>query len=315
MATPKPSLHLFFSVDFIDSTAFKSKVFLQKELDPSWSTQFLALRDDFSSDYLAQFNHLKKGYEPTILEAPKVWKMLGDEVVFSVKILDINTLWVYIETLMHAIDVYNDSGERALEIKGTAWLVETPVSNTYINMNIVPAMSIESHSSSILEMDNSFDIIGPSMDIGFRIAKFSSARKLAISIELAYALTKETPTNHKKFYFDGLKLVKGVLEHHKYPVIWLDIYDGNDPDDIVLLGINRSATSREMLNKYCKEYLEKYPIILQSYKIPTLDDKKYKDNYDIVLNEVYNNNKNEENEEDGDEELALPEKDKLRLIT
>ena len=172
-----PKLKLFISIDFIDSTSFKSKEFLLGK-NLLWSMQFLSLKDDFSAIMLRELNYLDSVENDLLLEKPSVWKMLGDEVIYSVDITEDVDIKTYILAAINSILKYNNSDdkEKLLKIKGSSWLAETPVHNAIIKTSCGNHRSDQNNNT--IKHDHSFDVIGPSMDIGFRIAKFASKKKV-----------------------------------------------------------------------------------------------------------------------------------------
>lgn len=83
------------------------------------------------------------------------------------------------------------------------------------------------------------------MDIGFRLVKAASPRRMLISIELASLLT--LPDGDKSFSFflgEGLEL-KGVAKGHTYPCIWLD----NLRDDPSITTADQLLLDEEKLRK------------------------------------------------------------------
>lgn len=78
------------------------------------------------------------------------------------------------------------------------------------------------------------DYIGPEIDIGFIIGKYTFAGIIVVSLELAYILldaklTLQT-TERIRVIDTGWEVLKGVWEGKRYPIFWLDLpeqYDTN----------------------------------------------------------------------------------------
>jgi len=285
-----PKLKLFISIDFIDSTSFKSKEFLLGK-NLLWSMQFLSLKDDFSAIMLRELNYLDSVENDLLLEKPSVWKMLGDEVIYSVDITEDVDIKTYILAAINSILKYNNSDdkEKLLKIKGSSWLAETPVHNAIIKTSCGNHRSDQNNNT--IKHDHSFDVIGPSMDIGFRIAKFASKKKFIIAVELAEILTKFENASKRKnfhFFFDGEQEVKGVLDSHKYPIIWIDVLNRFQPIEEELLGLSKKEAKANRLYEFCINFIKDNKYILQSNKVPTLDDEIYKKKYEEVCLKIYN---------------------------
>lgn len=285
-----PKLKLFISIDFIDSTSFKSKEFLLGK-NLLWSMQFLSLQDDFSSRMQRELNYLKDEVESQI-PSPSIWKLLGDEIIYTLDVENTNHLPIYIQAAKQAVEKYNNNNkdkDKLLKVKGTAWLAETPVRNAIIKTQCATNSTINNQDKEITH-DHSFDVIGPSMDIGFRISKFATKRKFVVSIELAYILTsldKDSKEKKFHFFFEGQQDVKGVLDNHKYPIIWIDVLNRFLPIEEELLGLYKEPAQADKLNLYCSEFIKQHAYLLQSHTVPSLDDPEYKKQYDDVCAKVY----------------------------
>jgi hypothetical protein len=69
------------------------------------------------------------------------------------------------------------------------------------------------------------DYVGPGMDIGFRLVKAASPRRMLLSVELAWLLTLPTVRSSRLFYVGAGLDLKGVARGSSYPCIWLDNFD------------------------------------------------------------------------------------------
>lgn len=98
------------------------------------------------------------------------------------------------------------------------------------------------------------DVIGPSMDIGFRISKFASDRKFVVSVEIARILS-ENANNHLSIYVDGVEELKGVLNGIAYPIIWIDMNNGN-PTNIEKLLNKVPVKDLAILKAFLNEYID-----------------------------------------------------------
>jgi hypothetical protein len=82
------------------------------------------------------------------------------------------------------------------------------------------------------------DFVGPGLDIGFRLAEQASQRRFVVSTDVIYMLAKTATSLDMrpdliKIHFEGLQLLKGVLQGLEYPIFWIDMAQ---PDDIYSYG-------------------------------------------------------------------------------
>ncbi len=228
----KPTLKLFFSADIIDSTKLK----------------YTKKRDDWVRIFIDSFNDLKLEYtkmlkKESLNEQFHVWKSLGDEIIFVEHIDDTQKIQTYVECFKNAIEKFNSNKKTSSKLKATAWLAETPVTNA-----VMP------DTTNANAMPRQVDVIGPSMDIGFRISKFASDRKFVVSVEIARILS-ENVNNHLSIYIDGVEELKGVLNGIAYPVIWIDMNNGN-PTNIEKLLNKVPVKDLAVLKAFLNEYID-----------------------------------------------------------
>ena len=71
---------------------------------------------------------------------------------------------------------------------------------------------------------NELDFLGPDVDAGFRIAKYSVPNKLTLCAKLTYILLNEREIYDKdinnNIYIVSYKKLKGIWENRYYPIIW-----------------------------------------------------------------------------------------------
>lgn len=215
----KEGYYVFFSFDLVNSTSYKLK---NKKDWPNLFNSFY--------DYLKERMDLHFGLKA------HVWKYVGDEVLFFMKIentdqfLDLcnKTAIVQNEVTQHLHDKKFKNSKGLLYIKATIWSAE---------VEAIVSKDLESISQNVeknllfTKVDSkgaTFDFLGPGIDIGFRISRFSEKNKLVVGAELAYILYENRgpyeSTNSKRIE-DKLKIVsfeslKGIWNERKYPIIW-----------------------------------------------------------------------------------------------
>ena len=263
----RPKEILFFSADIVGSTALKQKP-VQVETDlviPDNSEWFELIQKFYINSaayFLEEFGGISSERAPDYIKAmkaPKIWKTVGDEVLFWVEITDTRQVIEYIKAWMTAInrlreaDIYEKDGR--LDVKCTAWIAHFPWRNKMIFSS--PSGSswhkLEGNRDNNLELTKAYfedaetlqpDFVGPGIDIGFRLAGQANQRRFVISTDIAFmiAVTAKRKRQHLdvRVHFEGLQLLKGVLGGLEYPVFWIDM---SQPEDIYTFG--NDLTTRE----------------------------------------------------------------------
>ena len=258
-----PALRIFLSVDVQDSTAFKQQA---DEADPQpWRTYFAAFLRDFPGE-------LEKRCAE--IGAPDVppWKLLGDEIVFSVPLRRLEDSAALLRAFRDTIAGYRSPLPKArkLRLKGSAWTAGFPVANASIPTGPGPGQPL--------------DYIGPSMDTGFRLGKVATPRQLAISVELAWLLL-QLPSNFRArlpLYFEGRCQLKGVMEREGYPEIWTDVFHEAKPllvaaeDKLQPLPVVKAAALRQFCELYIRNHGEPRwtPFIPGEFDRRTAEEKR-----------------------------------------
>src|SRR5439155_9466999 len=95
---------------------------------------------------------------------PTLWKCLGDELVFYVRLQKSPEVLNNLRAFRKATNVYNRhllGKHLKIRLKATAWLAGFPVGNSEVRL--------PDYSTS--EAEPRVEFIGPLMDIGFRISR------------------------------------------------------------------------------------------------------------------------------------------------
>jgi hypothetical protein len=265
----KPSLKMFLSVDLIGSTKLKHDEDALKPLGVSdnsldrigakwfnYLIDFYSLFEEyFSTEWRSAFSQdgfAKESWKTE--EAPALWKVNGDELIYVLNISHPGQIVVALHSWRRALHKYRvrlQKRQAALDVKATAWMAGFPIGNHEV------AFWGDLSNSDLDEIDHSGkfgqyyrlnewykaksaseksdyvkDYIGPSVDTGFRLASFASSRKFPISIEIAYFLTKfpfdRDLESQMSLYYHGRESMKGVLSGVPYPVFWLDAASPED---------------------------------------------------------------------------------------
>jgi hypothetical protein len=209
------ALRLFASIDLEGSTVFKQSRDARPGQTP-WLNVVHEFVQGFDADYwrhIGQVARAKGFVEPP--PQPSIWKILGDELVFSMELKSAAQASVYVDALTQAVAEWNrevlatrkksTTSDRPLLVKAAAWLADFPVTNAVLPVT-----------------DGHEDYVGPAMDAGFRLCKLSSPRRLAIGVELAWLLLRHD--SRRVIEFAGrTRELKGVAGESGYPQLWIEV--------------------------------------------------------------------------------------------
>lgn len=278
-----PHLLYFLSIDIINSTSIKNELKNKKESSSSWSIMFNSFFNDVD-------NHLGKIYKdiPEINDFQGLfkWRTIGDEIVYFSQIKDLYHLVEHVKAAITFSKEFNAREHNNLKIKLTSWIAGFPVNNALFYEK---EQELLAHNSRKIRNYPHINFLGPCIDTGFRIAKYSSLDKFVLSIDLTLVLLhyinsncKAIKNNQFKFYFDNEKTVKGI-NNGRYPIIWLNLKE-KDSREFILEKKDKCCT--ETLYKYCIEYMEENrifkPFVIQNQN----EIFKYSEQYIKEFNKV-----------------------------
>ena len=228
-------LRLFASVDLVGSTAYKAA--RAPRHGSEWAIAFSEFFSGFPGSVAAQYAHPARPKYPqpserdTPSELLQPWKFLGDEILFSVVLKQHEDVACHVWALQNAMSefpkVWGKAGDPPpLGLKGTAWLAGFPVTNTTIRIVRPGEAPVP-------------DYIGPSIDLGFRIAKFANETRLVLSADLALMLLEGADglgwESHFYPVLHGKEVLKGVIGNQGYPIIYLHTRHGERTPEEALL--------------------------------------------------------------------------------
>jgi hypothetical protein len=178
----------------------------------------------------------------TKCEGIKVWKYVGDEVLLYKQITNLDELSKDIPKVFHvcrsvsrAVQNSFDQARNFLSVKATVWIAraaEVPPQdiNGLKQQLIFGGASEEAVESPNIvvrvtsgEEQQSMDFLGPDVDAGFRIAKFSHSEKLTVSADLAYLLSMHGRANdirRENLRIISYEELKGIWAGRYYPIVW-----------------------------------------------------------------------------------------------
>lgn len=284
---PSYRIRLFLSVDLVGSTAFKSK---SGRSNLEWIKAFQKFYGEFPT-------HFKKNYEyfaeetPDLgkeekADLPKVWKTIGDEILFVNRITSVTQLSVYIRAFSKTLIDFGREVQSSHELntKGNAWIAAFPTPNRSIRLSLNgsdPLIGKNDVLTEELEADvdvtpSNYDFLGKGIDGGFRISRNSTTDNFTVSPALALLLCRakrnvETTKFDGDFVFHEPQAFKGVVNGEKYPVISIITSRDTKFNDIKkmesdLLNRLRDADVNT-LYKYLESYLSYHNIESPNVKL------------------------------------------------
>ncbi|MBF0133648.1 MAG: hypothetical protein HQL75_13805 [Magnetococcales bacterium] len=236
----QPHVRLFLSVDVVGSTAYKQR-WISAEVNESWIVFFRSFFDEFHVSFCSEIAEVSKIRVLSKTGCPVPWKLLGDEILYAIKIDKGHEVFLYTEAFRKAVMNHRDKIEQSgkpVSLKATAWLAGFPVGN------------------SVMSTPMGEDFIGPLVDIGFRLSKFSSRERMVLSVDLAWYLTKGD-SGPRSLFLDGLQSLKGVLGDKPYPIIWWSMDEALSSGMKNVGLVNYVDTSK--LHEYCDLFIARAP--------------------------------------------------------
>lgn len=211
----RPKLKLFLSVDVVGSTEYK------QERDHKRAQHWLSFFVNFYASFPTLVKAALESEKARPSSLPRLWKALGDELVFTVELRRREEASMHVRAFRQALcdavrNWRRDSRQKHdLLIKGTAWLAGFPVGNAEI-----PLQSTDKDKDDEVGRD----YIGPQVDAGFRLKDHATSGKLILSADLALLMLSAGRPG-LRFYFDGDHSLKGVIRGRPYPLVWVDCDD------------------------------------------------------------------------------------------
>lgn len=328
-ASKKPlyRLRLFLSVDLVGSTAFKSR---ESETNLVWIKAFQKFYEQFPKLFENKYKEFcAKSPELNTAETsylPKVWKTIGDEILFVNRVYSIAHLAAYIAAFRDALIAFGTEVKASYQLntKGNAWIAAFPTPNRSIHLALNPTDSpnignddilTEADEAAVDEKPSNFDFLGKGIDGGFRISRNSTVDTMTLSPALAYLLCRarknvETTKFECAFSFQEPQVFKGVLAGNKYPVISLitsrDEYHAR-LEDLEAKLLNRARIADvDVLQDYLTNYIEVHKVEKPSLKLTyNSADVAAPDFYDSYIQEWEKDLKSVKQQTKAEEEAAL----------
>ncbi|WP_319455605.1 MULTISPECIES: hypothetical protein [unclassified Mycobacterium] len=253
---------LFLSCDLQNSTQFK-----QSHTD-GWIATFLAFYTEFPSLLATEIADSCPGLRDRL----SLWKAVGDEVIFSVRIQseqecsDAVDAWLL---TMLAFESQHLLRKTPMTLKGGAFLATVPspdrrvaIPRTVQILDGRSQLDAEAMNEATLNRsdesgDFAIDFVGPSIDTGFRVLKFASRRYFVLTVEVAHLLFKhysDKVMDDRIAYLLGTHSLKGVWGGQSYPVFALArALEGDPPARLLAEAFGSSGLITDEYPR-CKPY-------------------------------------------------------------
>lgn len=240
----RASSRLFLSADLVGSTARK-----QARGSDTWIGDVLGFYQQFPSHLSASVEDATTakrdaiGFHHALDVEPELWKAVGDELIYTAEVTNEHQVCLLVDAWIAAMRSTEravldkaGTGPKGMDLKGAAWIATFPVPDRVVAVPLDPDaydsdLEPEVVNRELLGLyddgDRStvrVDYLGPSVDIGFRVASRSVARKFMLAFEVAWAIaaSRGTAQDSTPMYFEGEVELKGVWEGRGYPLFWLD---------------------------------------------------------------------------------------------
>jgi len=266
---------------------------------PPWLSPIANFFDAFREAFIREWKIFKSQTAPqlgiSIRVDPSFWKANGDELIFVKELDDRKEILGCVNAWMQALKVIRpDLQANGLDVKATAWTAGFPVTNSELVFEVNPgsrdvpyegdsrlqqfALSQKWHEGPESQHSLMMDFIGPSVDIGFRLASQSTSRRFVISIDIAYFLaTVHLPPKNvirvPPILYGSRTELKGVLGGKPYPIFWIDTMSGEDGPNAEnrLLGVTQLYDIKD----FCLEFYQENSSLMFLPFIFREDEKQY----------------------------------------
>jgi hypothetical protein len=272
----------------VGSTAFKSK---DDETNLVWIKAFQKFYEQFPKMFRKHYREFCDD-APEIHDSeksalPKVWKTIGDEIIFVNRVHSVAHLAAYVISFRQTLIAFGEEVNTTykLDTKGNGWIAAFPTPNRSIRLALDSKDESYSSNDDILTEDDEvsvdqhpskFDFLGKGIDGGFRISRNSAVDTMTLSPALAYLLCRahrnvDTTKFDCQFSFREPEVFKGVMGGRKYPVVSLITSRDEDHERIECLEaelLDRPrAANADKLYDYLDRYIEAFHVEKPTLKL------------------------------------------------
>lgn len=285
----QPRLRLFLGADIIGSTALKQTragahkaPTDQATKGPAWFSAIQGFYFEAAQAFLLDWQRSRgRSESPDQLygDSPRLWKTVGDEVLFVKDITDhrqvVITLHVWFRAILRMKE-FLKAEHSALGIKSTCWTAGFPFRNREVVLDPNPSLGrgkVEDYYRESGRLLNEYysrkrnqpkiviDYIGPSIDTGFRLSSYATDRKLIVSVDVAYLVSMtqfDGEVERIDFFYDGSVLLKGVFGGSNYPVFWIDMSEDSSLARREDKLKTQSVAPKEDVKEYCDAFYKEH---------------------------------------------------------
>ena len=231
-------------------------------LSPAWLPKINTFHADITEPFLANWQSYKPaGLDIAKGESPRFWKTRGDEILFRKRLGNFEQASLVMHCWLKAIRAFQKKHDGELSVKSTAWLIGVPFTNSQVvfirdqeafekELNDSERVRFKTNHNPVVRQHYllhlyfkewqrfgkhlEVDMVGPSVDQGFRITEHATERRCPVSVELAYILAganEQLLQWNLKFY--GFEKLRGVLNNSAYPLLGLDLWSERETPDSV----------------------------------------------------------------------------------
>ncbi|QNT78290.1 hypothetical protein [Entomobacter blattae] len=322
---PDYRIRVFLSVDLSGATAYKASKNgaqqLENNLYPTWVSEISKFYKIFPGIVKKQYEFcISTPFNCKIIEDafPKVWKFLGDEIIFSCRILNEKHLLFCVDAFLLALLEFreylkNNEFTKELDVKGCGWVADFPTQNQTLKVENIVSNGEELFLSEEDEIiaDNKphlFDFVGKHMDEGFRISRFSAPEKFVMSLDfcnLLSATSGELAIKFKKdLFFHSRQPLKGIYEGIEYPLFYINTMSDESQkklEESLKENFGIQSINGSKLSIFIIDFLKKCEATNLSFKNNPEYYEKYKSEYNKIIDNIQKQDDRVKNDIDSEE--------------
>jgi hypothetical protein len=221
------------------------------------------------------------GAQPDLVgEAPRLWKTIGDEVLFVKVLSDYRQLAVALncwKAAARGMREFLKGHDPRLDVKCSAWVAGFPIKDAEVVLDSAAYDAkkevedyfkesgniLNSYYAGTSEEGVSIDFIGPSIDIGFRISQHATSRKFTLSVDIPFILSLINPQDDGildeiPIFYEGSVPLKGVFGGVDYPLFWMNMSPAGALSEFEDKLTKSSPVPRDDLRKYCEAFYKEH---------------------------------------------------------
>jgi hypothetical protein len=228
-------LRLFFSVDLVGGTAYKSRGPAGDFSSPqSWPDRFESFFRNFTRSFKEGVVATRAGTKAALQEPPELWKINGDELLFTELVYPgerqqhdalRTSLGTFVELVQKTDSRFLGEG---LGLRACVWTAGFPLRNKRLQIvqggiSLLEAGTRDPETGVHKPVPVTVkDYIGRDMDLGFRLAAEAAPGKVVCSLDLAEFVLGLPAPKRLGVWHVGWAQLKGIIDPQPYPLLWLE---------------------------------------------------------------------------------------------